>query len=218
MKQTLFGIAVAALFLAALWLGLPYLSSITGGFGTNNASSIPPGFVGQKTIGPWALNCMPPKTVSQNGVTMPAFSLFDRNRSPLPPPPGAQTQQLGRCRVLRAFFGPKDPKNPVMVMSFRTLGSKKTLVMLLRIPPIGKKGDFVGVRVGNKGFRLTIVECPSGLCLAASPLNAEAENLLVSNSNGIVVFPAGPDGKRHAGRFTLQGIGAAIDGLRRAES
>jgi hypothetical protein len=217
MKEPWIGIVAAALFVAVLWLGLPHLS-----LGSRETSGIEAGFVGQKQLGSWTLACLSPATIVQNNTRLPAFSLERSSASPLPPPPESNSSTnehaLGRCRAVRPYFNSASARLPIMILSFRTIGAQKALVVVLRFPPLAKKGDAIVVRLAAKAFKLPVQECGNGGCLAAGALAADAERLLLSSKDSLIVFPAGPDGKKRGARIPLAGAAQALASLRQAES
>lgn len=216
-KMTAIGIAVAAFIAAALWFGLPHLHSLRTP--DRVASDVVAGFVGEKQFGAWILNC--PAPAGPASGALPAFSLMPGQGSPLPAPPGSTSTDentLGRCRVMLRYFGKANSRHVVMILSFRTIRKQRALALILRFPPLVKKGDLIVVRAGTSGIRLPVQQCDADICLAAGELGPRGESLLLANKDGMLVFPPGGDGKKRAVRIPLAETARALAAMLQAES
>ncbi|MEJ0042359.1 MAG: invasion associated locus B family protein [Rhizomicrobium sp.] len=159
------------------------------------------------------------------GGTNPALpAASPASTSPAGPAPAAKPAtkpvSLGRCRVTHAFRAKKNPQQTVMVVSFRFVGDNKTLVMIVRLPPLVKQGQSIVVALGNKkGFKLPVRGCtPKSGCVAMGAVQNQVQAVLFAAKQAEIVLPAGADGKRGAVRLPLAGLSAAVTAMRRAES
>ena len=212
MRNTVVGLALALLFLAGLF-ALPrfFPQKELQTTPAQIAAKIEPGFSGVRRIGPWVLTCPPARF-----KTVPLPFSFAPSRRATPAIDGANA--LGRCRTFMAFRPKANPKQVVMLLSFRLLGRSQRLALLVRIPPRAKKGDMIGFELGQKVLNLPVIACDERSCLATSSLSPSQEAMLFAQRGAELLLPQGPNGKRVAARVPIAGLRAATSAMRRAEA
>ena len=106
----------------------------------------------------------------------------------------------------------------VLTVAFRYAGAPKVLTMIVRFPPIGRKGQFLLVVLGKQStLKLPVFDCAKDSCVAVGALVPAATSLLVSSPQARVVLPATSDGKQYTIGIQLDGLPAALSGMQRAE-
>lgn len=210
MRNTVIGLALALLFLAGLF-ALPRFSSHEniGVLPAQVAARVEPGFSGVRKIGPWILACAP---AHKKAVPLP-FSFGPAKTAAS----AAGDQPLGRCRTFMAFHRKDDPKQVVLMLTFRVLGRAEKLAVLIRIPPVAKKGDIVLFRLGQRVMKLPVSVCQKGSCVAAGALLPKQEAMLYGANPAELLLPAAQNGKRLAVRVPMLGLRPAISAMRRAQ-
>ena len=209
MRDTVIGVALAALFLGGLF-GLNYFDPHVSGT-DQAASDVKPGFTGQTVIGPWQLVCAP--APSGAAVTPNAAIPFSLNPNPRT---AAANLAQARCRITTIERRKDNPKAILLVAILRQTGPNLALIML--IPPLAKDGDTVVMRLGRAGLKLPVGNCDKGKCIVRGVLGAEARTLLLSAPQAMLVFPAVRDGKPLGLIVPLDGLNTAVDAMKRAES
>ena len=157
----------------------------------SSAADVQPGFIGTKTIGPWLLICKPG--------------------------PKAGNNSLGRCQLSLIYHRKENPKQVVLILTFRVQGAAQHLVAIVVVPPIVKQGDVMTMQAGNKLLKLPISVCKKTECAAAVTLAPKGEADLLSVPSAGLFFPPAANGKRSGVPVPFVGLPAAVDALRRAE-
>lgn len=211
MRSTIVGVALAALFLAALF-ALPKFFPREDMVTTpaQIAGAIEPGFVGARQLGPWILVC---KVAVKKTAPLP-FSFGGAKNTPAV----GTASQLGRCRTFVAFRPKKFPKRIVALITFRLLGPNQRLAMIVHMPPLAKTGDLVSLIWGKKALNLPVSVCEKGFCVATGALAAPQEAVILAQPGGQLILPPNPAGKRLALNVPFFGLRAAISAMRRAEA
>lgn len=213
MRQTLTGLVLAVVLIAALfaWDRLAPHKSVAEAI-AQNAGEVQQGYAGTKQIGPWQLVCETAPPSATKSAPVP----FSLSRTPAPVP--AASVSAGRCRVTLEYREKKNPKQVIMIASFRLIGDAKKLVMIVRMPAIARKGDTLALRLGQEALKLPVAECQKGGCVVIAPLGPQAEAVLLGARAGQLLLPPGPKGKRVGLPFPIIGLGPAFEAMRRAES
>jgi invasion protein IalB len=175
------------------------------------------GFVGMAQYGQWRLICVPgPAGLDRLGATA-----APTGNSEVPP----AAKSANACRINQEMPAPQPQKNSggspnqvIVAANFSLIGFKQTPVAMLRLPPTGRAGDPVGLRLDDGAVVQTPVRnCTVTECLAAGTLTAsDWEHLSVAKSLE-VVFPAA-GGQWVLLALPVQGLSAAIAALKQAES
>lgn len=194
MRNMIVGVALAILLVAGLFALAHYYHPTVGMEEPVAAGSeVGPGFVGLKRVGPWLLVCRPG-------------------------PKNSATAALGRCQVSLIYRRKENPKQTILVLTFRTRGPAQRLVTILVVPPIVKKGDEMDMRAGSKILRLPIATCNQAECVAVVALAPKGEADLLGAPGGALFFPPAQNGKRSGVPVPFLGLKPAIDAMRRAET
>lgn len=198
MKNVLLGIVMALVFMAGLFAAAHYLKRPTPEAEAKAvAEGVKPGFVGNKQIGVWVLACADKTRTISAKDSKPAVT-------------------IGRCRTSLQLRRRDNPNRVALGLNFRLIGPR--LTMVLRIPPVAKKGDDLIVELGHKGLKLPVAGCGKTECIAIAGLPNGTEAQLFSGHRGAVIFPVGPNGKRRIIPFPLTGLPDAVSALKRASS
>lgn len=194
MRNMIVGTVLAILLVAGLF-ALAHYNRPTVGMQdpASVAAEIQPGFVGAKRLGPWVLVC-------KQG------------------PKSATPDKLGRCQVSLIYRRQKNPKQTVLVLTFRTQGPNQQLAAILVVPPIVKKGDEMDIQAGPKVLRLPISVCKPTECVAAVVLTSKGEADLLSAPSAALFFPPNAGGKRTGVPVPFMGVVPAISAMRRAQA
>jgi len=208
MKDTIVGCALGLALLAGLFAAAHFLPR-----GQMQSLPVSAAFVGERHFGGWILVCAkaPPGPARQS-VPIP-FSLTARS--------AYQTdvaERRGRCRVSLLLVRKGDPKHIVLAAHFRLRGQARVLTLVLRFPAIGKAGQWVAVRAGEKALRLPVISCNGQFCTAGGRLGPPAESLLYQAPAGRIYLPSTEGGRHPALPLPLAGLKQAISGMRRAEN
>ena len=156
------------------------------------AADVQPGFIGTKPIGPWLLICKPgPKAAGENG--------------------------MGHCQLSLIYHRKENPKQVVLIMTFRVQGAAQHLVAIVVVPPIVKQGDEMDLQAGKKILKLPISICKKTECAAAATLAPKGEADLLSAPSAALFFPPAANGKRSGVPVPFVGLPTAVEALRRAE-
>lgn len=210
LRNTAVGAVLGLLVIGGLFLASRYLDNGTGN------PELRSGFVGARSFGAWQLICFkasPQPQAPANDVPLPLhLSAADSGFVP-----AARTVPLGRCRATISFRRRDDPGRAVDV-SFRLLGTDKVLAMIVRFPPLAKRGDPIILRLGEQRYTFTVADCPGGACVALTALDAEIQKHVLSSPNGTLIFPPGVDGRRLAIAVPFAGLAEALSNMRVAES
>jgi invasion protein IalB len=197
MRNFVVGIVLSALLLGGLFALSKYDPAVDRIPNPGHtASQIQPGFVGTKQVGAWLMACGAPQT------------------------PGAALGKgtFGRCRLNLVYHRKDNPKQIVLLVTMRLLGPAKNLAVIVVMPPIVKVGDVLELHAGQRLLKMPISICKEGKCVTVVALQPRSENELLVAPNGVLVFPADPNGKRGAIGVPFAGLREAIGAMRRAES
>ncbi len=212
MRGSIIGVVLAVLFVAGMFLlprFVPHM--VVQQNPAEAASSVETGFIGARRIGPWILACAKP---DKKSAPMP-FSLGPGKPGMSAPPPSSQP--LGRCRTFLAYRAKANPKQVILMISFRLTAPAQRLAMIVRLPPIAKKGDRVTLRWGKTAAALPVTGCEKGLCVAVGRFQPGSEAALLSQKSAQLILPPGPKGKRIGVDVPIFGLPAAVAAMRRAE-
>ncbi|HEX9159730.1 MAG TPA: invasion associated locus B family protein [Rhizomicrobium sp.] len=194
MKNTVFGAVLAIVFLALLFAAPRLLPHGIEATTQAEVAQISRGFLGTKFIGPWILVCSKQ------------------------PSPTTQTPQaiVGPCRMARAY---RDNNGRlVLTVAFRYAGAPKVLTVIVRFPPLGRKGQFLLIVLGKQStLKLPVYDCAKDSCVAVGALVPAATALLESSAQARVVLPPTSDGKQYTIGIQLDGLPAALAAMQRAE-
>ncbi|MGN6515187.1 MAG: invasion associated locus B family protein [Rhizomicrobium sp.] len=194
MRNMIVGTVLAVLLVAGLFALAHYYRPTVGlQDPASVAADVQPGFIGVKRLGPWLLACKPASK-------------------------SAAADNLGRCQVSLIYRRQKNPKQTVLVVTFRTQGPKQQLAAIVVVPPIVKKGDEMDLQAGAKILRLPISVCKPTECVAAVVLTPKGEADLLSAPNGALFFPPNASGKRTGVPVPFMGVVPAISAMRRAQA
>lgn len=194
MRDTVVGAVLAIAFLALLFAAPRLLPHGIEATTQAEVAQISKGFLGTRFIGSWVLVC------SKTAV------------------PAVQKPQsvVGPCRMARAY---RDNNGRlILTVAFRYAGAPKVLTMIVRFPPIGRKGQFVLFVLGKQAtLKLPVFDCAKDSCVAVGALVSAATSLLESSGQARVVLPPAPDGKQYTISIRLDGLPTALAGMQRAE-
>lgn len=194
MRDTVFGAVLAIIFLALLFAAPRLLPHGIEATTRAEVAQISRGFIGTRIIGSWALVCSKPS------------------------PAGTQKPQavVGPCRMARAY---RDNNGRlILTVAFRYAGAPKVLTIIVRFPPIGRKGQFLLLVLGKQAtLKLPVFDCAKDSCVAVGALVPAATSLLESSPQAHVVLPPTPDGKQYTIQIRLDNLPAALAGMQRAE-
>jgi len=194
MRDTVFGAVLAIVFLALLFAAPRLLPHGIEATTQAEIAQISKGFTGTRMIGSWVLVCSKPS------------------------PAGTQKPQaaVGPCRMARAY---RDNNGRlILTLAFRYAGAPKVLTMIVRFPPIGRKGQFLLLVLGKRAtLKLPVFDCAKDSCVAVGALVPAATSLLESSPQAHVVLPPTSDGKQYTIQIRLDDLPAALAGMQRAE-
>lgn len=194
MRDTVAGSVLAIIFLALLFAAPRLLPHGIEGTTKAEIAQISRGFLGTRFIGSWVLVCSKP------------------------PAPAKSNPQavIGPCRMARAYRD--NGGRLILTVAFRYAGAPKVLTMIVRFPPLGRKGQYLLFGLGAKStLKLPVFGCAKDSCVAVGALVPAATSLLQSSPQAQVVLPPGPEGKQYTIRIRLDGLAAALAGMQRAE-
>ena len=194
MKDTVFGAVLAIVFLALLFAAPRLLPHGIEATTQADVAQISKGFLGTRLIGSWVLVCS--KT----------------------PSPATQKPEaiVGPCRMARAYRD--NAGRLILTVAFRFAGAPKVLTMIVRFPPVGRKGQYLLFVLGKQStLKLPVFACAKDSCVAVGALVPAATSLLESSSQAKVVLPPGADGKQYTIGIRLDDLPAALAGMQRAE-
>jgi len=194
MRDTIAGALLAIVFLALLFAAPRLLPHGIEATTRAEIAQISKGFTGNRFIGSWVLVCSKPSS------------------------PAAQKPKevVGPCRMARAYHDHNGQL--ILTVAFRYAGTPKVLTMIVRFPPIGRKGQYLLFGLGKQStLKLPVFACAKDSCVAVGALVPAAKSLLVSSSQAQVVLPPSADGKQYTIRISLDGLPAALAGMQRAE-
>lgn len=199
MKDTVAGAALAIVFLTLLFAAPRLLPRGIEGVTRAEASHVAPGFSGTQMLGSWMLQCSA-ASVSRNGTAAAP----------------TQSSAVGRCRTARRY---RDGNGQlVLAIAFRYAGPARTLTMIVLYPPLGGKGQYLVLGLAPKAsLRLPVFGCTKISCVAVGALMPAAQSLLTGSPQAQVVLPRTADGKQYSVGVRLDGLGQALEGMRRAE-
>lgn len=194
MKDVIAGSVLAIIFLALLFAAPKLLPHGIEGTTRAEIAQISKGFSGTRYIGSWVLVC-----------------------SKLPKIAGQKPQaQIGPCRMARAYRD--NSGRLILTLAFRYAGLPKVLTMIVRFPPVGRKGQFLLLVLGKQStLKLPVFDCDRDSCVAVGAMVPTATSLLLSSAQGRVVLPPTPDGKQYTIRIQLDGLPEALAAMQRAE-
>jgi hypothetical protein len=126
---------------------------------------------------------------------------------------------MGRCRVTKVFRSKQNPQQAVMSVSFRQVGQKHDLAIIIRMPPLAKQGEAVVLAVGNKqGVKIPVAGCTEKqLCTAIGGIGASAQSQMFASQQAVLVFPPRDNGQRPQIGLPMTGLSEAITAMRRAD-
>jgi invasion protein IalB len=194
MRDTVAGSVVAIAFLALLFAAPRLLPHGIEATTQAEVAQISKGFSGTRFIGSWVLVCSKPA-----------------------PKTGQKPQTVvGPCRMARAY---RDNNGRlILTLAFRYAGAPKVLTMIVRFPPVGRKGQFLLIVLGKQStLKLPVYDCAKDSCVAVGALVPAATSLLFSASQARVVLPPTPDGKQYTIGIRLDGLPASLAAMQRAE-
>ncbi|MBI3676883.1 MAG: invasion associated locus B family protein [Proteobacteria bacterium] len=184
----------------------------------------------QTNQSPVPLTLNPAGTTEQMPSTNPeaATTTTDAPATPATPPAATDTQEtpktpakpisFGRCHVTKIFRSKQNPQQAVMMVSFRQIGPEHNLVMIIRMPPLAKKGEAVILALGKQGLKIPVLGCAEKQgCTAMGGIAAGPQAQLFSASQAVLVFPQGQNGQRPQVRLPLTGLPEAVTAMRRAD-
>jgi len=210
LRKMAIGVVFGLLVVGGLFFASRYLD-----YGTGN-SELSSGFVGARSFGAWQLVCSetsPQRQAPASDTPLPLrLSAADPGFVP-----SAGTVPLGRCRATISFRRKDDPSRAVDV-SFRFLGAHKILAMIVRFPPLAKRGDPIVLRLGEQRYAFSVTDCPGGRCAALTAFGEDVEKRVLASPNGTLIFPPGIDGRRLAIAVPFAGLAEALSNMRVAES
>lgn len=194
MRDTVAGAVLAIVFLALLFAAPRLLPHGIEATTRAEIAQIAKGFSGTRFIGSWVLVCSKPTAQA-----------------------GQNSQDaVGPCRMARAYHD--NNGRLILTVAFRYAGAPKVLTMIVRFPPMGRKGQFLLFGLGKQStLKLPVFACAKDSCVAVGALVPAAKSLLVASSQAQVVLPPAPDGKQYTIRISLDGLQAALAGMERAE-
>lgn len=194
MKNTVFGAVLAIIFLALLFAAPRLLPHGIEATTRAEIAQISKGFSGTRFIGSWILVCSKPSAQST-------------------PKPQAN---VGPCRMARAY---RDNNGRlVLTVAFRYAGTPKVLTMVVRFPPIGRKGQYLLLVLGKQStLKLPVFGCAKDSCVAVGALVPAATSLLESAPQARVVLPPTTDGKQYTIDIRLDDLPTALAGMQKAE-
>jgi invasion protein IalB len=106
----------------------------------------------------------------------------------------------------------------ILTVAFRFAGTPKVLTMIVRFPPIGRKGQYLLFGLGKQStLKLPVFGCAKDSCVAVGALVPAAKSLLMSSPQAQVVLPPSADGKQFTIKVSLDGLPAALSAMERAE-
>jgi hypothetical protein len=105
----------------------------------------------------------------------------------------------------------------ILLVNFRALAQTQRIAVVVRFPPVAKKGDKLTLRLGQKALNLPVSVCEKGSCVAAGSLTPKQEQLRYGPRVGEILLPPVANGKRPALRLPLMGLRVAIGAMRRAQ-
>ena len=202
MRNSIVGLVLACLVLAGLF-ALAKFDPPTNRIPDPAAAAakIGSGFSGSQQVGPWALVCTPaPKSADGTPLKVTSATAF------------------GRCRVTIIYHRKENPKQAVLLLTFRLLGPAQRLAVILVVPPVVKQGDILDLQAGARSLKMPISVCKDGQCIAVVALSPAGETELLQAPNGALIFPPDPSGKRGGVGVPFAGLRVAIGAMRRAES
>ncbi|HTQ13071.1 MAG TPA: invasion associated locus B family protein [Rhizomicrobium sp.] len=219
MRDTIIGVVLAVIFVAAIWGASTLHPHVSGPMSAQEAAAVKPGFEGTRMIGPWQLACAPgPRTNPAEKAAIP-FQLNPNPHGGAAAVEAAQKEGLGRCRTSLIYRRKDNPKAVVIVVSFRHTDNGRKLALIVRFPALAKQGDTVVLSLGKKGgLNLPVSQCGKGGCMAAGVLPPKGEVLILSTPEGALIFPAQNDGKPLHVLVPFAGLKDALDAMSRAES
>jgi len=132
--------------------------------------------------------------------------------------PAAGGTALGRCQTSLIYRRKDNPKETVLVLTFRTQGPNQRLVAILVVPPVVKKGDELDLRADTKVLKMPISMCQKNECASAVVLAPKGEAELLSARSAALFFPPAANGKRSGVAVPFLGLDSAIGAMRRAET
>lgn len=158
-----------------------------------------------------------PAAESPDSTTTPASPNTQAAQSPAT---DAKPISLGRCRITQVFHGRKNPKQAILAVSFRLIGDKQNLGVIVRtMIPIGKKGDSLVLKLGQGSVKIPVVGCgKQGGCVAIAEFGDKAQAALLSARQAELILPVGQAGKPAGLRLAMAGFSPAVTAMRRAES
>ena len=138
--------------------------------------------------------------------------------APEAPKTPAKPISFGRCHVTKIFRSKQNPQQAVMMVSFRQVGAEHNLVMIIRMPPLAKKGEAVILALGKQGLKIPVLGCAEKQgCTAMGGIGAGPQAQLFSASQAVLVFPQRENGQRPQIRLPLTGLPEAVTAMRRAD-
>jgi invasion protein IalB len=194
MRDTIAGSVLAIVFLALLFAAPRLLPHGIEATTQAEVAQISKGFSGTRFIGSWVLVCSKPAPkTSQESQTV-----------------------VGACRMARAYRD--NSGRLILTLAFRYAGAPKVLTMIIRFPPIGRKGQFLLVVLGKQStLKLPVFDCAKDSCVAVGALVPAATALLLSSPQARVILPPTSDGKQYTIGIRLDGLSASLSAMQRAE-
>ncbi|HEY2068320.1 MAG TPA: invasion associated locus B family protein [Rhizomicrobium sp.] len=215
-QETIIGAVLAVIFLGVL----AYLGLSPNTHGLAGAASVDAGFVGVQQYGPWQLACGKPQPGETPAAKTSAGGIPLSLSGGSPSLTAEQaSRKLGRCRATLIYLKKDNPKQLILVVSFRYTVAGDKLAVIVRFPQIAQKGDTILLQVTDKaGLKLPVVQCGTEGCFAAGLLGGDAQTLIVNGQRAVMVFPTKKDAKPLIMPIPLTGLKGALQGMLKAES
>lgn len=215
MRNSLVGVALAAVLVAALFAAAHFWSNPVGVSGPDPAklaASLPDDYVGQTTVGAWKLVCNPPRDLPaapKGGMQGNSAGTAPKET---PPPPG---WKLPRCIAGLVLRNPNDPQDEIRV-TFRNVGFKRVLALFLRFPPTDvTNGDMVKVRFDDTEWQIPVRTCPAAFCLAIQSIKFADVPAVEKAKSFTVMFKPASSRTEVAIPVPTNGLTPAIHAMRR---
>lgn len=156
-------------------------------------------------------------TATTPPATTPPATTTTQAKKPTTP---SKPISLGRCHVTKAFHSKQNPKQTVMVVSFRLIGAERNLGIILRMAPLAKKGESVILAFSAKeGIKIPVLGCVEKQgCTAMRAIGSAPQAQLFAAPQAVLVFPQHGNAQRPQVRLPMTGLTEAITAMRRADS
>jgi hypothetical protein len=233
MRNTVVGVVLALVFIAAIFAAGQYgPKSLVGGGPSGPPPAPPPkeaaakikaSFVGRTKIGDWSLVCTEPRKLPKPppmGGKMP------------PPPPGMSNSagvklegpppgfRIPRCQTVMLLAVPGHPKQAFRV-TFRLLGFKRRLAVFVQVPEDAEPGEQIDLQFSRGTLAVPVRACNEirARCLAAQTFKPEEEASTIMTTKTLgFVFQPGKDGKPRVAKGSAYGFPETLATIRRIDT